>query len=82
MSDETVNVDGPGQLASGDGDVYAEQQRAADEPAPGAPSDGFPVKVEKIDLDVAVDLLKRTHKYVGDDILAQQVWGFIKAHGG
>jgi len=47
-----------------------------------APSEGFPVEVEPDALAAAVDLLKRTHKYIDDDMLAQQVWGFIKAHGG
>lgn len=47
-----------------------------------APSEGFPVEFEPDPLAVAVDLLKRCHGHVGHDMLAQQVYAFVKAHGG
>lgn len=46
------------------------------------PSEGFPVEVELSPLDVAVSLLRDTHRFISDDTLAQKVWAFIKGNGG
>lgn len=45
-----------------------------------APSEGFPLAPDP--LTVAVDLLKRCHGHIGHDMLAQQIYAFVKAHGG
>lgn len=50
------------------------------------PSEGFPVEVteqpDAISVAEAVDLLKRCHATGLPDLLAQQVHGFVLAHGG